>query len=337
MRKTPGGELAAFIAVAEQRNFTKAATLIGLSTATLSQTIRSLEERLGVRLLNRTTRSVAPTAAGERLLMRLRPVLDEYEAALDSINEFRDTPAGHVRITVAAPAAHSVIGPRLGEFAALYPEIRLEVSVDAANVDIVANQFDAGIRLKGRIDRDMIAVRVSDDVGNAVVAAPSYLARHPKPKEPQDLQRHNCIRIRSSNGALLPWRFGDDGQFFEVPISGTFMSNDIDLVISAALTGVGILQLPRDYLAQHIAEGRLVPLLEEWTQVWGTFMLYYPSRRQTPAALQALIDFLRLDGKKRPAPDNTTALPAAHLPKVSTSSARRMPRSDSRRGRAQSD
>jgi len=297
MRRTPYGEFTAFMAVAEQRNFTHAAKQIGLSTATLSQTIRALEERLGVRLLNRTTRSVAPTEAGERLLSRLKPVIEDYEAAIDSINEFRDKAAGLVRLTVAPPAAHALLAPRLGEFAALYPEIRLEISVNAANIDIVANQFDAGIRLEGMIDRDMIAVRVGPPLRNVVAGSPDYFARHPKPRMPEELRDHNCLGVRLSHGGILPWRFGKGGKSFEAVVNGTMVVNDLDLMIAAAVGGVGLLRLPRDYVQPYIDDGRLVPVLEDWTPLAGSWFLYYPSRRQTPAALQAVIDFLRVDKK----------------------------------------
>lgn len=297
MHRTPYGELPAFIAVAEQRNFTRAARQMGVSTATLSQTVRSLEEKLGIRLLNRTTRSVAPTAAGERLLRRLKPVLDEYEAAIDSINEFRDKPAGVVRLTVAPPAAHSVLAPRLKEFFSFYPEIRLEISVDADTIDIVAHQFDAGIRRETSIDADMVAVRVSSEMSNAVVAAPAYLADHPKVAVPADLQAHNCLRVRLAGGAILPWQFARAGKTFDVPVSGAMIGNDVDLLISAALDGVGLLYLPRDFVLPYIRSGRLVSLLDHWLPPAGSFFLYYPSRRQTPAALRALIDFLRYDAK----------------------------------------
>jgi LysR family transcriptional regulator, regulator of peptidoglycan recycling len=300
MGRTSYGEFTAFMAVAEQRSFTRAAKQIGISTATLSQTIRALEERLGIRLLNRTTRSVAPTEAGEMLLSRLKPVLDDYEAAIDSINQFRDKPAGLVRLTVPPPAAHAIIAPRLKEFAALYPEIRLEISVDVTNVDIVSNQFDAGIRRETSIDRDMIAVRLSDEVRGAVVAAPSYLAAHPAPHSPQDLLNHDCIRFRLTGGTILPWRFAREGESIEIPVSGSFICNDIELTIAAARDGIGLAYLTRDYVVPDLADGRLVSLLEEWTPPAERFYLYYPSRRQIPAALRAVIDFLRTDGKSRP-------------------------------------
>ncbi len=293
MRGTEFGELSAFMAVAEQRNFTRAAKQLGIAPATLSETIRNLEERLAVRLLNRTTRSVAPTEAGEKLLARLRPVIDDYEAAIDLLNEFRDKPAGLLRLTVAPPAAQSVLAPLLAKFLAQYPDIKLEISVDSANVDIVAQQFDAGIRAGDRVDRDMIAVKITDPWRTAVVGAPSYLTRRGTPKAPEDLAAHNCIRLRLPNGALLPWRFQRDGKDIEIAVSGSLILNETSLMAPAVLDGVGIVQLPRAYVAGAIAEGRVVSLLEEWQPSGAPFALYYSSRRQMPAALQALIDFLR--------------------------------------------
>ncbi len=293
MRGTEFGELSAFMAVAEQRNFTRAAKQLGISPATLSETIRNLEERLGVRLLNRTTRSVAPTEAGDKLLARLRPVIDDYEAAIESLNEFRDKPAGLLRLTVAPPAAQSVLAPVLAKFLAQYPDIKLEVSVDSANIDIVAQQFDAGIRSGDRVDRDMIAVKITDEWRTATVGAPAYLARRGTPKVPQDLAAHNCIRLRLPNGALLPWRFQKGGKSFETTVGGSLILNETSLMAPALLDGVGIAQLPRAYVANAIADGRLVSLIEEWQPSGAPFALYYSSRRQTPAALQALIDFLR--------------------------------------------
>jgi DNA-binding transcriptional LysR family regulator len=297
MRKTPYGEFTAFMAVAEQRNFTRAAKQIGISTATLSQTVRALEERLGIRLLNRTTRSVAPTEAGERLLTRLKPVLDDYEAAIESINEFRDKPAGLVRLTVAPPAAQSVLAPKLAKFIAQYPDIRLEISVDSAMVDIVSQQFDAGIRAEHRLDRDMIAVRVGQEVRSVVVASPDYLARNGRPKVPQDLQEHNCIRIRLSSGAILPWRFQKGDKSFEVPVSGSLIANDVSVMGPPLLDGAGVAYVPHGYVAAAIEANRLVPMLEEWTPRESYLCLYYPSRRQMPAALRAVIEFFRKDQK----------------------------------------
>jgi DNA-binding transcriptional LysR family regulator len=298
MRGTEFGELSAFMAVADQRNFTRAAKHLGISPATLSQTIRTLEERLGVRLLNRTTRSVAPTEAGEKLLLRLRPVIDDYEAAIDSLNEFRDKPAGLLRLTVSPPAAQAVLAPVIAKFLAQYPDIRLEISVDSANVDIVAQQFDAGIRAGDRVDRDMIAIRITDEWKAAFVGAPSYLEKHGPPKQPEDLRDHNCIRIRLANGALVPWRFQKDGKYFEMVVSGSLILNDASLISPTLLDGIGLAQLPNALVANSLASGRLVSLLEAWQPIGAPFALYYSSRRQTPAALQALVNFLRQDQRK---------------------------------------
>jgi DNA-binding transcriptional LysR family regulator len=263
------------MAVAEQRNFTRAAKHLGISPATLSETIRNLEERLAVRLLNRTTRSVAPTEAGEKLLTRLRPVIDDYEAAIDSLNEFRDKPAGLLRLTVAPPAAQAVLAPLLAQFLAQYPDIKLEISIDSANIDIVAQQFDAGIRAGDRVDRDMIAVKITDEWRTALVGTPAYLAQRGTPKAPEDLAAHNCIRLRVASGAILPWRFQTDGKSFEIAVSGSLILNDASLMSPALVGGVGLAQLPRAYVATGIADGRLVSLLEEWQPSGAPFALYY--------------------------------------------------------------
>ena len=299
MPKAPDGEFAAFMAVAKQRSFTKAAKVIGVSTPTLSQTISGLEHRLGVRLFNRTTRSVAPTAAGEHLLNRLKPVLAEYEAALDSINGFRDKPAGLLRLTVAPPAAQSVLAPKLPKFLARYPDIRVEVSVDSAEVDIVSTQFDAGIRSGERIDRDMIAVRVSDRLEYLVAGAPSYFERHPKPNAPEDLHAHNCLRIRFPNGALMRWWFRKGNQNHATDFSGSLVVNDVDLLVASALAGVGLVQLPREFLAPHLKSGQLATVLDDHRMLAGSFYIYYPSRRHMPAALRAFVDFFRMDKSAR--------------------------------------
>jgi DNA-binding transcriptional LysR family regulator len=298
MRGTQFSELSAFVAVAEQASFTKAAKQIGLSTATLSQTIRALEERLGVRLLNRTTRSVSPTEAGGQLLARLRPALDGFDDALESMNAFRDRPAGHLRLTVPPPVASFVLAPLLASFLKKYPEIALEISVDGALVDIVANRLDAGIRFGPRVARDMIAVPVTDKLHVVVVAAPEYLARRPRPQTPKDLLTHNCIRLRFGISGHAPWHFLVNGKETEFDVEGSLTVNDGELAVRAALDGVGILYMLEDYVAPMIADGRLVALLDAWLPPPADgFYLYYPSRRQNPAALQALIEFLRANFK----------------------------------------
>jgi DNA-binding transcriptional LysR family regulator len=297
MRGPELAEMNAFVAVAERRSFAKAAVQLGISRSRLSETIRGLEGRLGVRLLNRTTRSVAPTAAGERLLASLRPLLADFDAALDSINAFRDKPAGLLRLTVPPPVASFMLAPLLSRFLARYPAIEVEISVDAALTDIVAGRFDAGMRAGERVERDMIAVRIGEEIGGVVVAAPEYLARHPRPTTPQDLETHNCIRFRFPSGMILPWQFEKDGKQVEVAVEGRLTVNDPELAIRAAVDGVGVLYTGLGYAAPDIKAGRLVPLLEDWTPPSVGFFLYYSSRRQTPAALQAFIDFVRVDPK----------------------------------------
>lgn len=293
--RNPGlEEMNAFAAIAERRSFAKAAVALGVSPSTLSQTIRDLEERLGVRLLNRTTRSVAPTEAGERLLERLRPLLADFDAVIDTVRAFRDKPAGVIRLTVPPPAASFILAPALQRFFASYPDIKLEISVDLNMVDIVADRFDAGIRLGNRVDRDMIAVRVSDPVRRALVAAPAYLAQHPAPETPRDLLRHNAIRFRLPGGGFIPWRFEENGKSFEVAPEGSLVVNEPEMAVRAAVDGVGVLYAARQYVDEAMTAGRLTPMLEAWvpTETDG-FFLYYPSRRHVPAPLQALINFLR--------------------------------------------
>ncbi len=293
MRDIDLADLEAFAEVATRRSFARAAAHLGVSRSRLSETIRGIEERLGVRLLNRTTRSVAPTEAGERLLARLRPVLDELSAALDSINSFRDTPAGLLRLTVPPPAARSVIEPVLAGFLAEHPAVRMEVSVDGALTDIVSERFDAGIRFGERIGRDMVALRILHNTRPLVCAAPAYLARHGRPAAPADLQGHNCIRGRFPSGAIQQWRFEKAGRTVEVAVGGSLILNDADLLLRAAIDGVGLIYAVSDYVAAPLADGRLVAVLEDWMPRPANFFLYYPTRRQVPATLQAFIDFLR--------------------------------------------
>jgi DNA-binding transcriptional LysR family regulator len=293
---TPGfAETSAFVAVVEQKSFTKAAKHLGLSPPRVSELVRQLEERLGVRLVERTTRSVAATAAGERLVERLRPALEEYAAAFEAANEFRSKPAGLLRLTVAPPAADFVLAPVIPRFLALYPEISLEISVDGALTDIVAGRFDAGIRPGERVARDMIAVRVSDELPFVVVAAPAYLKRRGEPKSPAELSAHDCIRVRLPSGAFFPWRLRINRRVVEVHVEGTLISNGSSAIpLTAAIAGAGLIQLPVPYVAGELATGRLVTVLDQWAPPPSEgFFLYYPSRRQTRAALKALVDFLR--------------------------------------------
>jgi DNA-binding transcriptional LysR family regulator len=293
MRRPELGEMNAFVTVAQRCSFAKAAVQLGISRSRLSETIRGLEDSLGVRLLNRTTRSVAPTAAGERLLSRLRPLLDDFDTVLESINVFRDKPAGLLRLTVLPPAANLMLAPLLSRFLAQYPAIDLEISVDAALTDIVAGRFDAGIRPGERVERDMIAVRIGEEMRGVLVAAPDYLVRHPRPTSPRDLEAHSCIRFRFPSGMIAPWQFEKKGKQVEVAVEGRLTVNDEELAIRAAVDGVGVLYTALGYAAPEIKAGRLVPLLEDWRPRSAAIFLYYPSRRQIPLPLQAFIEFLR--------------------------------------------
>lgn len=293
MRGTSLAEMRAFLAVAEQASFARAAVQLDVSRSALSETVRGLEEKLGVRLLNRTTRSVSLTDAGERLLGELRPALESVRTALESVNLYRDTPAGHLRLTVPRPAARTVIEPMLATFLAAHPAITMEISTDSALTDIVRDRFDAGIRPGHRLEQDMVALRVGEDARPTVVASPDYLERHRRPVEPRDLQLHNCIRQRFASGALAPWVFEKGSGTLEVAVTGSLIVSDGDLALRAALDGVGIARLPISSVERHVVDGALVPLLENWKPKSVDFYLYYSSRRQTPAALRALIDFLK--------------------------------------------
>jgi DNA-binding transcriptional LysR family regulator len=294
MQKSQITAFNAFIAVAEHRNFTRAATQLGISTGSLSDTIRHLEESLGVRLLNRTTRSVAATQAGERLLERLRPLLAELDAALESVNEYRDRPAGSLRIIVPPIVAISVIGPLLSRFLSEYPEIRMEIVVSNKLADIVAERFDAGVRIGQRLEHDMIAMRVSGNLQHVIAASPEYLTRSGTPQTPQDLLNHACIRYRFASGEFLPWKFDIGGKTIELAVEGPLVVNDPALAVAAASGGVGIMYGPLERLRHPIARGELVPVLEDFVAAPSdAFYFFYPSRRRNPAALQALIDFLK--------------------------------------------
>jgi DNA-binding transcriptional LysR family regulator len=308
MRGTQFAELSAFVAVAEHRNFTKAAAQLGISPSTLSQTVRSFEERLGVRLLNRTTRSVALTDAGERLLLDAQPVLDGIDKAIGSVNSFRDKPIGTLRLSMPRAAAMSLVGPRLPQFLAKFPEIKLEVSADDTHSDIVTGRFDAGIRIGERIAKDMIAVRLLDEFRMMAVASPDYLARHPHPVCPDDLHAHNCVRLRWDwDGSVQPWVFENDGRRLEVPVEGSLILNDMQLVANAVLDGIGVGYISETLISSHLAAGRLLPLLGDWYGHISGVFLYYPSRRQMPGPLRAFIDFMRAQSDIVPAADIKTA------------------------------
>jgi DNA-binding transcriptional LysR family regulator len=294
MRRDELNDLAAFVAVADARSFTRAAAVLGMSPSALSHAMKALEDRLGVRLLARTTRSVAPTEAGERLLGTLRPAFGDIATGLGALASLRDKPSGLVRITTSKHAAEVVLSPVLPGFLAAYPDVRVEVTVDQGLTDIVASRYDAGLRFGENVARDMIAVRVGPEIRSVVVGAPAYFAAHPMPETPHDLATHRCINYRMpTSGNVYGWEFERDGHSLRVKVDGPLIVNDGDLSLEAALAGVGLAQLFEDVVADHVAAGRLVRVLEAWSWIAPGYYLYFTSRRQTPPALRALIDALR--------------------------------------------
>jgi DNA-binding transcriptional LysR family regulator len=298
MRGTQFSQLTAFVAVAENRSFTKAASHLGIKVPSLSHAIRSLEEQFGVRLLNRTTRSVALTDAGEQLLGHLTPVLESVDRAIDAVNEFRDKPTGTLRLTVHPVAAVTVIGPIVARFSAEYPEIGLDISVEVGHRDIVGERFDAGVHPGESIAQDMIALPIGGQFRFSTVASPDYLAKKSVPTVPDDLWQHNCIKYRGgADSDGHPWKFCKADQALEVEVKGSLTVNDPALALRAALDGMGIVQLPEIGIASLVAEGRLVRLLSDWSPSGTEFSLFYSSRRHLPVKLRALVDFLRQESK----------------------------------------
>lgn len=294
-------DLIAFLAVAREQSFTRAAARLGVSQSAVSHTVRSLEARLGVRLLTRTTRSVAPTEAGERLLLKIGPRLEEIEAELESLSELRGTPAGTIRITTGDHAAETILWPQLAKLLPSYPDIKVEIIIDYGLTDIVAERYDAGIRLGEQVAKDMIAVRIGPDIRFAVVGAEAYLAERPAPITPQDLIGHACINLRFPTlGGLYAWEFERDGRELKVRVEGQVVFNGIFQILSAALDGFGLAYVPEDLALPHIATGRLKRVLEDWCPPWPGYHLYYPSRRQNSAAFAVVVEALRY---RRPADD----------------------------------
>lgn len=284
----------AFRAVARERSFTRAAAQIGVSPSALSHTIRGLEERLALRLLTRTTRSVAPTHAGERLLAAIGPHLDEIEAELAALSELRDKPAGTIRITTGMHAAQTILWPSLAKLLPDYPDIQVELSVNLGFVDIVAERFDAGVRLGETIAQDMVAVRIGPDMRMAAVASPAYFAARRPPRTPNDLAAHNCINLRFPTlGGLYAWEFEKGGRPLNVRVEGQLIVNDSALALQAALDGLGIAYLAEDYVLPEVEAGRLKRVLEDWTPPFPGYHLYYPSRRQQTPAFALLVEALR--------------------------------------------
>lgn len=301
MRRDELNDLAAFAAVAEARSFVRAASQLGLSPSALSHAMTALETRLGVRLLARTTRSVRATEAGERLLRTVQPALADIKAELAALGELRDTPSGTVRITTSRHAAATALWPVLPDFLAAYPDVRVEITIDEALTDIVASGYDAGIRFDERVAKDMIAVRIGSRISSAVVGSPGYFERHPPPQTLQDLAKHRCINYRlATSGGLYPWEFEADGRPVQVRVDGPLVLNDGDLILAGALAGVGLAYLFEDQVSAAIADGRLIRVLEGWCWTAPGYYFYYPSRRQTPSALTALIAALRAKATAKP-------------------------------------
>ncbi len=288
-------DLNAFLAVARARSFTRAASELGVSQSALSQTIRTLEERLGIRLLSRTTRNVAPTEAGERLIAAIGPALQEIEVGLENLSELRDKPAGTVRITADEFAVGTVLWPALRPFLARYPDIRVELNSDYGLNEIVGERFDAGVRRGDLIAKDMIAVAISADIRMLVVGSPGYFKNHPKPRKPQDLTSHNCINLRLPGG-IFPWRFVKGGRDSSVKVEGQVVFSSILHILDAALSGFGLAYLPDSMARPHLDDGSLVEVLGEWAPNFGGYHLYYPNRRQASAAFTLLVEALRFRG-----------------------------------------
>jgi DNA-binding transcriptional LysR family regulator len=297
-------DLEAFAAVARARSFRSVARLRGVSASSLSEALRRLEARLGVRLLNRTTRSVTPTEAGQRLLERLSPALSEVAAALDAVNGFRDSPTGTLRLNVPTAVARLVLPPIIGPFLAAHPGIALEVTTEDSFVDVLAAGFDAGVRYDERLEKDMIAVPIGPRMQRFLVAgAPAYLAAHGRPSHPTDLLNHACIRHRFASGVMHPWEFERDGEIVKITPTARVIANSIDLEISAAIQGLGLIATFEGFVAQELKSGALVLVLDDWLQPFSGPFLYYQSRRHMPAPLRAFVDFI----KKRTPPEIASA------------------------------
>ncbi|MDX9742143.1 MAG: LysR family transcriptional regulator [Gammaproteobacteria bacterium] len=292
-------DLLSFVTVAREGSFTRAAALLGVTQSALSQAISGLEARLQIRLLTRTTRSVSPTAAGERLMNAIGHRFDEIEAELDELTEMRDKPAGTVRITCGDHILRTTLLPRLTPLLLEYPDIKVEFDVNYGFRDIVADRFDAGVRLGDTIDKDMIAVPLGPELRMAVAASPEYFAAHPKPKKPRDLLEHKCINQRmQTSGGLYVWEFERRGRQLNVRVDGQIIFNTSLNIVDAAVAGLGIAWLPEEEFAPHIEEGRLVRVLEEWCPPFAGYYLYYPSRRQPSPAFSLVVEALRYETER---------------------------------------
>ena len=294
MPRTDFNDINAFLAVAREHSFTRAAAQLGVSQSALSQTLRGLEARLGVRLLARTTRNVAPTEAGERLIRSVAPRMAEIDAAMLALGELRERPAGNIRITADDHAVKSVLWPALVKLLPDYPDLKVELVIDYGLTDIVAERYDAGVRSGELVAQDMIAVRIGPDLRTAVVGAPCYFARYPAPKTPQELTAHNCINLRlPTHGGLYAWEFEKGQRELRVRVEGQLAFNGTQPMLDAALAGFGLAYLPEDSVQTHLAAGRLIRVLDDWCPPYSGYHLYYPSRRQPTLAFSLLVDALR--------------------------------------------
>lgn len=287
-------DLLAFVHVVRQGSFTRAAALLGVSPSALSHSVRGLETRLGVRLLTRTTRSVSPTEAGDRLFNNVAPRFEDIDAEVLAVKELRNKPVGAIRITSAEYPANNILWPKLSAVLHEYPDITVEINVDYALSDIVAQRFDAGVRLGNQVAKDMIAVRISPDQRIAVVASPGYFAENPQPHTPRDLVQHNCINLRlPTHGGLLPWDFAKEGEEIKFQVTGKWVFNSSIPIVRAALAGHGVAFVPEDMVLEHVAAQRLVRVLDDWCAPYSGYYLYYPSRRQSSRALTVIAEALR--------------------------------------------
>jgi DNA-binding transcriptional LysR family regulator len=294
MKRSELGDLAAFLAVAEERSFTRAAAKLGTSQSALSYTVRRLEARLGLRLLTRNTRSVTPTEAGERLVETLRPALDDIEVKLAALSALREKPAGTIRITASPHPAETILWPALARLLPDYPDIKVEISLDTTFTDIVAERFDAGVRMGEQVAKDMVAVRIGPDMRMAVVGAPCYFAARPAPATPRDLTHHACINLRLPTlGGFLPWEFATHGRELNVRVDGQLAFNEMSMILAAACAGFGLAYVVEDKVTSLLAEGRLIRVLADWCPPFAGYHLYYPSRRQLAPAFELLKETLR--------------------------------------------
>ncbi|MGQ7814354.1 LysR family transcriptional regulator [Metapseudomonas furukawaii] len=293
MKPVSAADLSIFLSIAQHLSFSRAAIELGLSPSALSHALRALETRLGVRLFNRTTRSVALTEAGERLYARVKPAFRDIDDALEDLNSFRDKPSGNLRITAGRPAAQLVLLPLAGRFLEAYPDVRLDIVTDDALVDIVSAGFDAGVRFGERLEADMVSLPIGPNMRSVVVGSPGFFQRYKTPRKPQDLHGLPCIRHRFPSGAFYRWEFARGGIELEIDVDGPLILGDVGLMVGPALQGVGLAYVFEDMVSEHLAAGSLTQVLEDWCPYYPGLHLYYPSRRHVPAALKAFIEFAR--------------------------------------------